>query len=58
VYESPSLEAIRERAAAQLASFHETHRRLKNPHLYPVGLSQPLHERKTRMILAHRGSGG
>jgi nicotinate phosphoribosyltransferase len=57
VYESPSLEAIRARAAAQLATFHETHRRLKNPHIYPVGLSQPLHERKTRMILAHRGAG-
>jgi nicotinate phosphoribosyltransferase len=58
VYDSPSLDAIRARAAAQLATFHESHRRLKNPHVYPVGLSQPLHERKTRMILAHRGAGG
>jgi nicotinate phosphoribosyltransferase len=58
VYESPPLDAIRDRAAAQLATFHETHKRLKNPHTYPVGLSQPLHERKTAMILALRAAEG
>jgi nicotinate phosphoribosyltransferase len=56
VYATPPLDVSRDRAAAQLASFHESHRRLKNPHTYPVGLSQPLHERKTRMILEHRGA--
>ena len=54
VYESPLLAEIRARTAAQLSTFHEGHKRLKNPHLYPVGLSQGLHERKTAMILAHR----
>jgi nicotinate phosphoribosyltransferase len=54
VYESPPLTAIRARTAAQLATFHEGHKRLKNPHVYPVGLSQSLHERKTAMILALR----
>jgi nicotinate phosphoribosyltransferase len=54
VYESPPLDAIRARTAAQLATFHETHRRLKNPHIYPVGLSESLHERKTAMLLAYR----
>jgi nicotinate phosphoribosyltransferase len=58
VYETPPLEVTRGRAAAQLASFHESHRRLKNPHTYPVGLSQPLHERKTQMILERRGAPG
>lgn len=54
VYDTPPLPAIQRRAAGQLASFHAGHRRLKNPHLYPVGLSQGLHERKTALILAHR----
>src|SRR5262249_51881166 len=58
VYENPPLKAIRDRAAAQLASFHETHKRLKNPHTYPVGLSQSLHDRKTAMILALREKQG
>lgn len=56
VYESPPLEVIRTRAAAQLSAFDETHKRLRNPHLYPVGLSQSLHERKTAMILALRSA--
>jgi nicotinate phosphoribosyltransferase len=58
VYEPPPLTAIRERAAAQLAAFHGGHKRLKNPHIYPVGLSQALHDRKTAMILAYRSPGG
>jgi nicotinate phosphoribosyltransferase len=58
VYESPPLPEIRSRTAAQLGTFHQGHKRLKNPHIYPVGLSQSLHERRTRMILAHRGSPG
>jgi nicotinate phosphoribosyltransferase len=58
VYDSPPLDAMRDRTASQLATFHETHRRLKNPHVYPVGLSGPLHERKTAMILARREERG
>src|SRR5262245_8083965 len=30
---------LRARAAAQHATFHEGHRRLRNPHIYPVGLT-------------------
>jgi nicotinate phosphoribosyltransferase len=56
VYESPPLKTLQERATAQLVSFHEGHRRLKNPHLYPVGLSHGLQERKTALILAHRAA--
>jgi nicotinate phosphoribosyltransferase len=54
IYDSPSLNAMRERAAAQLATFQERYKRLKNPHVYPVGLSQQLHERKMAMIREHR----
>lgn len=58
VYEPPPLPDLRARTAAQLATFHEGHKRLKNPHVYPVGLSRELYERKTAMIRAHRGLPG
>jgi nicotinate phosphoribosyltransferase family protein len=39
-------------------TIHEGHKRLKNPHIYPVGLSQDLHERKAAMIQEYRRSHG
>ncbi len=55
IYEQPSLDAIRERAQKQLASFHEGVLRHDNPHQYPVGLEKQLHELKTRLVLDARG---
>ncbi len=55
VYESPPLEAIRRRAAEQLATLHPGVKRLVNPHHYPVGLEMGLHQRKTELILKQRG---
>jgi nicotinate phosphoribosyltransferase len=55
VYEVPPITAIRTRAQTQLAGFHEGHKRVLNPHEYPVGLSPALHELRTRLILAARG---
>ncbi|MGM0559142.1 MAG: nicotinate phosphoribosyltransferase [Myxococcota bacterium] len=55
VYDLPELDAIRDRAAAQLAGFHVGIRRFVNPHEYPVGLERQLHELKTRLILEARG---
>jgi nicotinate phosphoribosyltransferase len=57
VLPSPELREIRDRAAAQLDMFHSGVRRLVNPHTYPVGLEQNLHELKTRLILEARGGG-
>jgi nicotinate phosphoribosyltransferase len=54
VYEMPSLEVVRDRAADQLASLHETHKRFLKPHEYPVGLSPALHELRTGLILEAR----
>lgn len=51
VYELPSLTAIRERAAAQLESLDKTHKRLINPHLYPVGLEENLHHLRMELVL-------
>ncbi len=55
VYEFPTLEAIRRRAAEQLAEFHPGVKRLVNPHRFPVGLEIGLHQRKMELILKQRG---
>ncbi len=55
VYDVPALDASRDRAQRELAGLHPTIRRLLNPHEYPAGLSEALHDRKTRLILEARG---
>jgi nicotinate phosphoribosyltransferase len=56
VYEPPPLRATQARAKEQVARLHLGIRRFVNPHQYPVGLSLPLHELKTRLVLEARGS--
>jgi nicotinate phosphoribosyltransferase len=56
VYDVPSLDAARERAREQLTRFHPGITRFVNPHQYPVGLEQRLHELKTRLVLEARGA--
>lgn len=54
IYQPPPLAEVRARTQAQLALFHQGVKRLDNPHAYPVGLEQGLHERKTALIVAAR----
>ncbi|MBN8524547.1 MAG: nicotinate phosphoribosyltransferase [Planctomycetes bacterium] len=54
VYRQPALAEVRERTRAQLRLFHPGVKRLDNPHEYPVGLEEGLHERKTALVLAAR----
>ena len=54
VYYVPPLAASRQRTADQLALFHPTTKRLVNPHPYPVGLEQSLHERKLELVAEMR----
>jgi nicotinate phosphoribosyltransferase len=51
VYRKPSLEQIRTRAIEQLASFDKAHKRLVNPHIYPVGLEEHLHQLRMDLVL-------
>jgi hypothetical protein len=46
----PSLDAIRARAKAQVASLPEELRRLRNPEIYEVGLSPRLAKEKVRLV--------
>lgn len=57
VYAKPELEQSRGRALTQLGLFHAGVKRLINPHLYPVGLEDSLHQLKTRLILEARSRG-
>lgn len=56
VYESPSIEAMRTRAADQLSRLHHSHKRFENPHLYPVGISGRLQDIREGMIGRLRGN--
>jgi nicotinate phosphoribosyltransferase len=51
VYKLPTLDQIRNRAATQLESLDKTHKRLVNPHLYPVGLEENLHHLRMNLVL-------
>ena len=57
VYRSPSLSESRDYAAAQLARFSPSVKRLLNPHEYPVGLEPRLHELRSRLIRELRQPG-
>lgn len=54
VIDLPSLHAIREHRAADLARFHSGIKRFENPHRYPVGLEKNLFDLKTELILSLR----
>ncbi|GAA0877119.1 nicotinate phosphoribosyltransferase [Algoriphagus jejuensis] len=51
VYKLPTLTEIRDRATSQLESLDKTHKRLVNPHLYPVGLEENLHHLRMELVL-------
>lgn len=51
IYKSPGLNQIRLRAQTQLESFDSSHKRLVNPHLYPVGLEEHLHHLRMDLVL-------
>jgi nicotinate phosphoribosyltransferase len=54
VYQLPALDDIRARRERDLGRFHNGIKRFTNPHRYPVGLEESLHELKTRLILEAR----
>jgi nicotinate phosphoribosyltransferase len=56
VYSLPSLQAIRERAQVQLTAFDKTHKRLTNPHVYPVGLEEHLHQLRMELVIAAKNN--
>jgi nicotinate phosphoribosyltransferase len=51
VYPLPSLHEIRQRTFERLELFDKTHKRLINPHIYPVGLEESLYNLRTNLVL-------
>ena len=54
VYQKPSLIDIRSGLRKEMNSFHSGIKRFVNPHGYPVGLEENLHQKKTKLILQLR----
>lgn len=54
IYQLPTLEQIRNRTLDQLKQLHFGIKRFVNPHTYPVGLEQRLHELRMQLILQAR----
>lgn len=51
IYESSDLDSIRNRTFNRLGQFDKTHKRLINPHIYPVGLEESLYNLRTKLVL-------
>ncbi|MCM1043519.1 MAG: nicotinate phosphoribosyltransferase [Corallococcus sp.] len=56
VYDSPTVAEIQRQAKTNLDGFWEEYKRLRQPHLYKVDLSDKLYELKQRLIKEERGS--
>jgi nicotinate phosphoribosyltransferase len=54
VYDPPGLADVRERGIAQVSALEPERKRFLNPHVYPVGLEERLHARRTRLIVEAR----
>lgn len=54
-YRGPKISEIKKSVKKDLDRLHPTILRLVNPHQFPVGLEQELHELKSRMVLEMRG---
>jgi nicotinate phosphoribosyltransferase len=57
VTQFPDLKALQERARANLRSLDHTYRRILNPHVYKVSLSEKLKDLKYRLIAEFTGKG-
>jgi len=57
VYKVPSLKESRQHTIDSISKLHESIRRFLNPHIYPVGLEEQLHELRTKLILKARRGG-
>jgi len=56
IYERPEINQIRQRVKDQLESFDKTHKRITNPHLYPVGLEENLHQLRMDLIIKSKNN--
>ncbi|EKB47786.1 nicotinate phosphoribosyltransferase [Cecembia lonarensis] len=58
VYERPDIHQIKLNAERNLAQFDKAHKRLINPHIYPVGLEESLYELRTQLVFKMKNYDG
>ncbi|WP_194974556.1 nicotinate phosphoribosyltransferase [Aquiflexum lacus] len=58
VYERPNLDQIKENAQRNLNLFDKAHKRLINPHVYPVGLEENLYQLRTDLVFKMKNYDG
>jgi len=54
IYKSPKIDQIKKRLSIDLDRLDNSHKRLDNPHVYPVGLEDSLFIERKKMILSLR----
>jgi len=54
IYSLPELHSIKAKVKEEVSQLHESIRRYLNPHSYPAGLEESLHQYKTELILRLR----
>jgi nicotinate phosphoribosyltransferase len=58
IYKIPDIHTIRERAKTNLSHFDKAHKRLVNPHTYPVGLEESLYQLRTDLVFKMKNYNG
>lgn len=58
VYDRPDIQQIKLNAERNLGQFDKTHKRLVNPHIYPVGLEERLYELRTQLVFKMKNYDG
>lgn len=58
VYGIPEIHTIREKAKKNLSFFDKAHKRLVNPHTYPVGLEESLYQLRTDLVFKMKNYNG
>lgn len=53
-YKFPGIPAIKNKVEGEIKSIHGGIKRFENPHIYPVGLEETLHNKKMNLILKLR----
>lgn len=53
-YKFPGIPAIKNKVGGEIKSIHGGIKRFENPHIYPVGLEETLHNKKMNLILKLR----
>jgi nicotinate phosphoribosyltransferase len=54
VYDFPGIPAIKSKVESEIKSIHGGIKRFENPHIFPVGLEEQLHQKKMDLILKLR----